>query len=476
MAAVSTFRHPGIEVLSFTLRFAEPFMMFATGLAAYMIRQGFVELPAAYLLMILSTIVIYCVLAELLMIYQPHQMRQLLMGLPRASGALLGSFGGLVMLLFFLKISTDFSRIWMVVWLLLALICLTGLRIWASVTMRRRIKRGLWVRRLAVLGTGPKAIELLRRMTDSPVNGMQLMGFYSLDEGSVSADLKRTPMYKGTLKELIDDSKRDAFDDIVVTEDLDAMPLADRVLNMLHMLSVNVYYCLPLPLFGLAGASSSIQTLENAPLVLMFRRPLEGNSLVLKRMLDVAVSAAVLVLASPVMLAIAAMVKASSPGPVFFRQRRHGFNSGEFEMLKFRSMRVSEVVTDEDGKEKQAKRGDDRITWVGRIIRMTSLDELPQLINVLRGDMSLVGPRPHALSHNSYYEKLIERYASRHKMPPGLTGWAQLNGWRGETETIEKMAKRVEYDIWYIENWSFALDLKILLLTPVVLLFQRRAY
>lgn len=338
------------------------------------------------------------------------------------------------------------------------------------------MKQGLWLRRLAVLGTGPKAMELLRRLNNSVVSGVKLVGFYSLDEGNVSADLKRTPLYRGTLETLLNDSKQDIFDDIVITEDLDTMPLVDRVLNMLHMLSVNVYYCLPLPLFGLTGGSTSILTLGNAPLVLMFRQPLEGYSLFMKRWLDILVSALVLILASPFMLVIAVLVKLSSAGPVFFRQKRHGFNSGEFEMLKFRSMRVGEVVTDEDGKEKQAQVGDARITWVGRILRATSLDELPQLINVLKGDMSLVGPRPHALSHNNYYERLIERYASRHKMPPGLTGWAQLNGWRGETETIEKMAKRVEYDIWYIENWSFALDLKILLLTPLVLLFQRRAY
>lgn len=476
MATAKSFRHPGIEVLAFGLRFAEPCMLLVTGLIAYMLRQGFVGVPATYGVVIFSMLIIYGILGELLMIYQTHQMSQLLMGLPRAAGALLSTFGGMVLLLFMMKISNDFSRIWMMVWLVLAMMCLVGLRIWASITLRRRMKQGLWLRRLAVLGTGPKAMELLRRLNNSVVSGVKLVGFYSLDEGNVSADLKRTPLYRGTLETLLNDSKQDIFDDIVITEDLDTMPLVDRVLNMLHMLSVNVYYCLPLPLFGLTGGSTSILTLGNAPLVLMFRQPLEGYSLFMKRWLDILVSALVLILASPFMLVIAVLVKLSSAGPVFFRQKRHGFNSGEFEMLKFRSMRVGEVVTDEDGKEKQAQVGDARITWVGRILRATSLDELPQLINVLKGDMSLVGPRPHALSHNNYYERLIERYASRHKMPPGLTGWAQLNGWRGETETIEKMAKRVEYDIWYIENWSFALDLKILLLTPLVLLFQRRAY
>jgi len=157
-------------------------------------------------------------------------------------------------------------------------------------------------------------------------------------------------------------------------------------------------------------------------------------------------------------------VKLSSPGPVLFRQSRHGWNGKPFQMLKFRSMIVHEEAA---GHITQAQRGDERITVFGALMRRTSLDELPQLFNVLIGDMSMVGPRPHAIAHNHLYCQKIDGYMLRHKVKPGITGWAQVNGWRGETDTLEKMETRIEYDLWYIEHWSLWLDMKILLLTLV---------
>lgn len=163
----------------------------------------------------------------------------------------------------------------------------------------------------------------------------------------------------------------------------------------------------------------------------------------------------------PIFLPISLAVKLSSPGPVFFRQKRRGKDGAIFEIFKFRTMRLHA------GEEalKQATKNDSRITSIGRILRKTSLDELPQFFNVLRGDMSVVGPRPHAIEHDNYYEKLIETYMFRYKIKPGITGWAQVNGWRGETDSVEKMRKRVEYDLWYIKNISFFWDIKIILLT-----------
>lgn len=273
------------------------------------------------------------------------------------------------------------------------------------------------------------------------------------------------------------DCQKGLLDDIVVTLDFDAHPMAPTLLDKLYQLDVNIFYCLPLPLFGrISSTGVSEGGIAHVPLTLLFRRPLEGPSVAMKRVLDVGVSGVALLLVAPVMVLVAVLIKMTSPGPVFFRQKRNGFNGQEFDMLKFRSMRQGEAPLDVTGKELQASKSDPRITPVGAMLRRTSLDELPQLINILKGDMSLVGPRPHAVSHNTYYETLIDRYASRHKMKPGLTGWAQVNGWRGETETLDKMAKRVEYDIWYIENWSMALDLRILLQTPLVMLFQKTAY
>ena len=190
------------------------------------------------------------------------------------------------------------------------------------------------------------------------------------------------------------------------------------------------------------------------------------------RMLDVWTSIVAIVLLLPIMVIVAALIKFTSAGPVFFVQTRQGINGEWFDIYKFRSMKVepaSDVVV-------QAKRNDSRVTAVGKIIRKTSLDEIPQFFNVLKGDMSVVGPRPHAMQHNEFYEKKIERYKLRYLVKPGITGWAQICGSRGETETIEKMERRIDLDLWYIENRTFWLDVKIIFLTVLVALKFKDAY
>ena len=202
------------------------------------------------------------------------------------------------------------------------------------------------------------------------------------------------------------------------------------------------------------------------------RAPLRAFERALKRTIDVAGAATLLVLLSPLLVSVAILIALDSPGPVLFRQRRAGFCGRPFAILKFRSMRVAE-----DGDEVvQARRGDARVTRVGRWLRSTSVDELPQLLNVLRGEMSLVGPRPHALAHDKHYRRIVGRYAARYHLQPGITGWAQVNGWRGETPTPDLMERRVEHDLWYIRHWSLALDLRILLMTLGALARPQRAY
>jgi undecaprenyl-phosphate galactose phosphotransferase/putative colanic acid biosynthesis UDP-glucose lipid carrier transferase len=192
----------------------------------------------------------------------------------------------------------------------------------------------------------------------------------------------------------------------------------------------------------------------------------------IKRVFDIAVSSLALVMLAPTMLIAAIVIKLDSRGPAFFSQLRNGFNSKEFWIFKFRTMTVME-----QGPEvKQAGRNDKRVTRVGRWLRRTSIDELPQFLNVLRGEMSLVGPRPHATQHNNEYEKLIWKYAFRHHVKPGITGWAQVHGLRGETATVDVMEKRVELDLWYINNWSLWLDVKILMKTFVAVIGQKEAY
>ena len=215
---------------------------------------------------------------------------------------------------------------------------------------------------------------------------------------------------------------------------------------------------------------NDVELERNGPItsISLVRRPLTVAEVVMKRCVDIVLATIALILLSPVFLITALLIKLDSPGPVLFFQRRYGFNQETFRICKFRSMKTME----DDRNVRQATKNDDRITRVGRIIRKLNIDELPQLLNVLLGDMSLVGPRPHALVHDQQYDRSIEFYARRHNVKPGITGWAQVNGFRGETDTEDKMRARVEHDLYYIDNWSMALDLRILWLT----VFSKKAY
>jgi putative colanic acid biosynthesis UDP-glucose lipid carrier transferase len=206
----------------------------------------------------------------------------------------------------------------------------------------------------------------------------------------------------------------------------------------------------------------------------IFDRPLTGNNLVAKSIEDRVGAFLLLVLLAPLLLLITLAIRLDSAGPALFRQTRYGFNNEEFTVFKFRTMRIA--GDERLGSLEQARRNDPRTTPVGRFLRRTSLDELPQLLNVLKGEMSLVGPRPHAVAHNELYSRVIDEYFSRHRVKPGITGWAQVNGLRGETETPDKMRKRVEYDVYYIDHWSLLFDMRILFLTVFVGFVNKNAY
>jgi exopolysaccharide biosynthesis polyprenyl glycosylphosphotransferase len=229
-------------------------------------------------------------------------------------------------------------------------------------------------------------------------------------------------------------------------------------------------------LANFAFAHRPLVLLGDMPVITLFERPISGTDAIVKRAEDLLFTSIILFFIWPIMLIAAIAVKLDSPGPVFFRQPREGFNNQRFDVLKFRSMVHDQCET--DGVQ-QATRGDARVTRVGRIIRATSIDELPQLFNVLMGDMSLVGPRPHAPStraNGRLFHEVVQTYAARHKVKPGITGWAQVCGWRGETDTEEKLVKRLEHDLHYIENWSVPFDIYILFRTVFAVLFPKNAF
>ena len=249
-----------------------------------------------------------------------------------------------------------------------------------------------------------------------------------------------------------------------------SQPRIHKLLSELRDTTASIYFVPDIFTFDLIQAR--MDSIHGIPVVAVCETPFYGVSGLLKTLSDYLLAAVSLVLICPLLLGIALGIKLSSPGPVLFKQRRYGLDGKQISVYKFRTMTVLE-----DGDQiRQATRDDGRITPFGRFLRRTSLDELPQFINVLQGRMSIVGPRPHAVAHNEMYRKLIDGYMVRHKVKPGITGWAQVNGLRGETETVEKMRERIEYDLAYLRNWSLRLDLKILLRTILLVFRDRSAY
>lgn len=335
----------------------------------------------------------------------------------------------------------------------------------SSYWIGRLIGRGYWRSRVAIIGGGEHGQRLIHhlRRGDRP---LEIVGLFDDRFDRLPMQIAAVPVLGG-IDELLTYARSHAVDEVVV-----ALPKgADRRLadwfQKLAVLPLKVSHCQDIPAFS----DQRVQTqLFGLPAARLSSRPLDGWGYVIKLLEDRTLAAIALVLALPLMATIALAVKVTSPGPVLFRQRRYGFNNNEIEILKFRSMHVH------DGPLEQAKRDDPRTTMIGRILRRTSMDELPQLFNVLKGDMSLVGPRPHAVAHNELYARSINQYLCRHRVKPGITGWAQVNGWRGETDTIEKMEARVAHDLHYIDHWSLFLDFKIMIMTVSVGFRHPNAY
>jgi putative colanic acid biosysnthesis UDP-glucose lipid carrier transferase len=334
----------------------------------------------------------------------------------------------------------------------------------------RRFLMSVFDNRSAVIaGYNNSSLELARRLQDNPAMRLSVSGFFD-DRSADRLGMEAGTKLVGNLGDVAAYVKENGTDVIFI-----ALPIrhVKRVMNLLDDLrdtTASIYYVPDIFVFDLIQARSG--EIQGIPVVAMCETPFYGYRGVTKRLTDVAISIIVLLLLLPLLVLIAAMVKVSSPGPIIFKQRRYGLDGAEIAVYKFRTMRVTE-----DGAQiKQATRADSRITPVGGLLRRSSMDELPQLINVLQGRMSLVGPRPHAVAHNEEYRKLIKGYMVRHKVLPGITGLAQVNGCRGETTQLQDMEARVNYDLDYLRHWSPMLDFKIILLTIVKVFRDEKAY
>lgn len=331
--------------------------------------------------------------------------------------------------------------------------------------------RGLNTRRFAIVGVNDIAIRVAKNIENTPEMGLQLDGFYDDRDDERTPNIHPKVGHKiGHLDQLVQNAKSGEVDLIYIAFPMRAEERIRGVLDKLADTTASVYLVPDFFVFELLH--SRWTDIGGIPAVSVFENPFYGVDGIVKRIIDVVFASVLLMILAVPMAIIALFVKFSSAGPVFFRQRRYGLDGREILVWKYRSMKVCE----NGGKVTQAKRDDDRVTPIGKILRRTSLDELPQLFNVINGSMSLVGPRPHASAHNEEYRSQIHGYMLRHKVRPGITGLAQVNGFRGETDTLEKMERRVECDHQYIREWSLFMDLKILFRTVFVVFSKQNAY
>ncbi len=360
---------------------------------------------------------------------------------------------------FFAKVSGNFSRVVMGGWMVATMILLLGWRMIFRQLLLNLRKKGINARRAAVVGVNHSGVKMRNEVVSKPELGYIFGGFF--DDRAHDRMMEDFPDVdlEGSIDSLVQKALAGDIDIVFISLPLKAQKRIDDVLQRLGDTTVSVHLIPDFFTYNLIqarlGEVGQMQTLS------VYDTPIFGFNDVLKRAFDVIFSLCTLILISPVMLIIALAVKLTSLGPVIFKQYRYGLDGRQIQVWKFRSM----TSMDNGSTVIQATKNDKRVTKVGAFIRKTSLDELPQFVNVLQGRMSVVGPRPHAVAHNEEYRKLIPYYMLRHKVKPGITGWAQINGCRGETDTLDKMSDRVDFDLDYIRNWSLWMDVKIIFLT-----------
>jgi putative colanic acid biosysnthesis UDP-glucose lipid carrier transferase len=363
----------------------------------------------------------------------------------------------------------EYPRKIFLTWAVATPVALVGVTLGMQEVMRQFLMKAFDNRSAIIAGYNNSSLELARRLQSNPGMRVEVTGFFD-DRSPDRLGMEAGTKLVGTLSDMSEYVKRHRTDVIFI-----ALPIRHikRVMNLLDDLrdtTASIYYVPDIFVFDLIQARSG--EIHGIPVVAMCETPFYGYRGVAKRLTDIGFSCVILMLLLPLLVLIAIMVRVSSPGPIIFKQRRYGLDGREIAVYKFRSMRVTE-----DGEQiRQASKSDARITPVGAMLRRSSMDELPQLINVLQGRMSLVGPRPHAVAHNEEYRKLIKGYMVRHKVLPGITGLAQVNGCRGETSRLEEMEARVNFDLDYLRHWSPMLDIKIILLTMVKVFRDDKAY
>lgn len=377
--------------------------------------------------------------------------------------------------MFFLKLEGTFSRVWLLSWYASGLALLACERFALAVLVRALTHQGKLDRRTVIVGGGALADPVLRQLAEQDDGDLRILGVFDDRADDRSPDVVAGYPKLGSVDDLVEFARHARLDLVIFTLPISAETRLLQMLRKLWVLPVDIR--LAAHTNKLRFRPRSYSYIGNVPVMDVLDKPIADWDVIIKAAFDKIFGAFCLIALSPIMALVALAVKLDSRGPVLFKQVRYGFNNEKIEIYKFRSMYVDQL---DAGASRLVTKGDPRVTRVGRFIRKTSLDELPQLFNVVfKGNLSLVGPRPHAMharAADHLYDDVVDGYFARHRVKPGITGWAQINGWRGETDTPEKIQKRVEHDLYYIENWSILLDVYILALTPFALLKAENAY
>lgn len=363
----------------------------------------------------------------------------------------------------------EFNRQAMLVWLVIAPFAQVAAQVALRGLAPFLVQLQGPAQRAIIVGMNEQGVALARRVGETPYSRIEFAGFFD-DRDQTRLNATDDFRILGSLPDLPTYVRDHGIKLIYLSLPMASQPRILQVLDELKDTTASIFFVPDMFITDLIqGRTGSVCGM---PVISVCETPFRGANGTIKRVSDIVLAALILLLVSPILLAIAIAVKSSSPGPIIFRQRRYGLDGEEILVYKFRSM----TVTEDGPVVAQAQKGDNRITPLGAFLRKTSLDELPQFINVLQGRMSIVGPRPHAVAHNEMYRKLIKGYMVRHKVKPGITGWAQVNGYRGETETLDKMQGRIDYDLDYLRNWSLRLDLLIIYKTVWVIVGDQKAY
>ena len=452
--------------LSVIARILDILCVFLGGLAAYFWRFGNFDVPTSYQILLILGILLTFIIFPLAGIYRSWRGSHWLSHVRTVAGAWFLVLIILIIIGFLTKTSIMFSRQWFMAWALASGSMVVGIRMTLQIALRRIRAKGLNRRRVIIVGAGDLGINVVKNIKEALWAGYEIVAFFDDDVGIHGQAVEGIIVYGG-IDKINEFLAREPIDEILLALPLAAKSRIEEILHELRHVLVTIRF-VP-DLLGLRLINHSVTEFAGLPVINLTESPMTGANKIIKALEDRAVALFLLILTSPLFLMISLAIKLDSPGPVFYRQKRVSWNGNPFTMLKFRTMAVD---AESDTGPIWTKKNQNRTTRLGRFLRKTSLDEIPQFLNVLRGEMSIVGPRPERPYFVEQFKEEVPDYMKKHLVKAGITGWAQINGWRGDT----CLKTRIQYDLYYVENWSVWFDFQIMFLTLFKGFVHRNAY